>query len=387
MPNLDLYKKINNTKTIGQAHKQQSDAVMESTWYNDIDSRIGWFYDQYHDDEFNVLDGLNPETSKTKIPIEIKFFEMEYNSLAKDEVAYHIMFKPSYEPNIPYYEEQYSSLLGSHFPVGLYCDIQDSFGIYHRWLVVGQYREYSNQFPTYLVIPCDYKLQWIYENTKMESWAVLRSQSSYNSGLWTADRSIAMENQKIAWLPYNDITKTIFYDVRLAISQARDIPVVWKVSKVEDMNVRGIARYTMAQDSWQDYSDYIECDEDGNVVGIWCNYYSNDATPSTPIEEDNIYCKISYKGVQNNQLKIKGTARIFDVTFYKDNEQIPYQDGTWSFEINGQPADDVFTLSPTSEGSMKAKFVGSDDYLGQTVKVIFTSGKLSDSIEMNIVGN
>lgn len=180
MPSLDLYKKINNSKTIGQAHKKQSDMIMESTWDTDIDSRIGWFYDQEHDDQFELGNNLNPERSRSKIPIEIKLFEMEYNSLAKDEVAYHLMFKPSYQPNVPYYDEKFVKTYNAHFPIGLYFDAADSKGIYHRWLVVGQYREYSNQFPTYLVLPCDFCLKWIYQNKKMSSWSVLRSQSSYN---------------------------------------------------------------------------------------------------------------------------------------------------------------------------------------------------------------
>ncbi len=179
MPSLSMQKKLNDSKgkTLGQVHKYESDRVMEATWYNDIDSRIGYFYDQAHDDEFEVKDDLHPEKT-SKIPVEIKLFEMEYNSLSKDEVAYHIMFKPSYEPNVPYYDEKFAKPLGAHFPIGLYCDLQDSAGVYHRWLVVGQYREYSNQFPTYLVLPCDHKLQWVYNKKKYESWCVLRAQSS-----------------------------------------------------------------------------------------------------------------------------------------------------------------------------------------------------------------
>lgn len=178
MPNLDFYRNMLGNKTIGQANKDQSDAVIEATWYRDMDARIAYLYDQEHDDEFEIADNLHPEKSKKKIPVEIKFFEIEYNSLAKDEVAYHIMFKPSYVPNVPYYEESFIKPYKSIFPIGLFIDIPDSRGEYHRWLVVGQYRHYSNQFPTYLVLPTDFKLQWIYKNTKYESWGVLRSQNS-----------------------------------------------------------------------------------------------------------------------------------------------------------------------------------------------------------------
>lgn len=186
MPSLDLYKKmLGSPKTIGEAHKLESDKIMEQTWHNDIDAKIAYFYDQAHDEEFKVRNNLHPERTH-KIPVEIKFFEMEYNSLSKDEVAYHIMFKPSfvYQEHVSYYDEAFAEPLGAIWPIGMYCDIPDSRGQYNRWLVVGQYRHYSNQFPSYLVLPCDHLLQWVFQGKKYESWCVLRSQSSYNSGIW-----------------------------------------------------------------------------------------------------------------------------------------------------------------------------------------------------------
>ena len=148
-------------------------------------------------------------------------------------------------------------------------DIADSRGDYQRWLIVGQYREHANQFPSYLVLPCDHKLQWVYQGKKYESWCVLRSQSSYNSGLWTDYRITSQENQKIVWLPFNDKTKTIFYDQRFIISQDRETPVAWSCSKVEDMNVKGIARYTLKQDKFDEHNDYIEKDADYTYIHLW----------------------------------------------------------------------------------------------------------------------
>ena len=89
MPSFELYKKLNGASNVGQAVKAQSDAVMEATWNNDMDSKIAYFYSQEHDDEFETRDDLHPEKSLSKIPVEVKLFEMEYNSLSKDEVAWH----------------------------------------------------------------------------------------------------------------------------------------------------------------------------------------------------------------------------------------------------------------------------------------------------------
>lgn len=183
MPSLTTYKKIHGTGTIGEHQKSNSDMLMEMTWDNDLSSQIGYLYDQDHDDEF-LFEDLNPQ-STNKIPVEVKFFEIEYNSLAKNDVPYHIMFKPSYVPNVPYYFEKFKSPYGASYPIGLYIDLKDGNGIYHRWLIVGQYRAHSIQFPTYLVLPCNHKLQWIYHGNKYESWCVLRTQNSYNAGVWT----------------------------------------------------------------------------------------------------------------------------------------------------------------------------------------------------------
>ena len=181
MPSLDTYKRLHSgNKTVGEIHKQQSDQIMEMTWDRDIDSKIAYFYDQDRDDEYDLSDDLHPYKSKTKIPIEIKFFEMEYNSLSKDETGYHIMFKPSfdYKQFVPYYDEEYAKIVDSVFPIGMYFDLADSKGIYHRYLVVAQYRYYSNQFPTFIVLPCDFKLKWIANQKKYSCWGTLRSQNS-----------------------------------------------------------------------------------------------------------------------------------------------------------------------------------------------------------------
>ena len=181
MPSLDTYKRLKNgVKTVGDMHREQSNEVFEATWDSDISSCIGYFYDEDRDSEKELSDDLHPERSKTKIPIEVKFYEIEYNSLNKDQVGLHIVFKPSfdYKDVVPYYDKEYHNLLDSIFPVGLYCDLPDSKGVYHRFLVVGQYRHYSQQFPSYFVLPCDFRLRWVNEGQKYSCWGSLRSQNS-----------------------------------------------------------------------------------------------------------------------------------------------------------------------------------------------------------------
>ena len=391
MPSFELYKKLNGAKTVGEATKMQSDMDIEATWDNDMDSKMAYFYSQEYDDEFDVKDDLHPELSASKIPVEVKLFEMEYNSLAKDEIPWHLLFKPSfdYRQVISYYDADFAKPLNSIFPIGLYLDYPDSKGIYHRWLVVGQYRHYGNQLPTYLVLPVDHKLQWIYDRKKYESWGVLRSQNSYNSGIWSDYKITQPENQKKCWLPFNKKTATIFYDQRIVISEPRKEPVVWKCSKVEDMNVRGVIQLTFAQDQWQPYTDYIEKDSDENVIGLWADYFTDSGgTPTEEIPiEDNAYSRISYVGKPT--IKAGGSYKKFTVTFYDEKGEIDFKLGQWSFSIDGVDASSLVQADSTDveQNQIRIRFTGSEEYMGKTLKVCYssTTGIIS-SVDIQIVG-
>ena len=82
-----------------------------------------------------------------------------------------------------YFETDYKTTYGNTFPIGLYLDVPDDRNVYHKWLICRE--EKANQFPKYLVLPCDYELCWIETNgkdrIKRRMWSVLRMQSSYIS--------------------------------------------------------------------------------------------------------------------------------------------------------------------------------------------------------------
>ena len=192
----------------------------------------------------------------------------------------------------------------------------------------------------------------------------------------------------------NDITKTIFYDQRVVISQLRDEPVVWKCSKVEDMNVKGIARYTFAQNLWNAHTDYIEKDEDGNVVGMWCDYYDNGEVLPTPLPEtpSTIYSILSYSGLKPD-MRIGGSYKKFTVTFYDDNEVIEHKNGTWTFSIDGTDVSSMITTLDSSqstdvaENQIKAKIATSTDYIGKILVVGYESDDgIKSELEINLLG-
>lgn len=177
-----------NYPTLGEKLKSDSDMLMELTWDSDIQSKICYIYDFYHDDQPRLAEGMTYDNT-TKTRIDAKFIVKSYQSMDKDQVDYYIQFKPSQavrfseNDELYYFETDYKSVYGNTFPVGEYIDIPDNRGVYHKWLICRE--EKANQFPKYLVLPCDYELCWIETNgkdrIKRRMWSVLRMQSSYIS--------------------------------------------------------------------------------------------------------------------------------------------------------------------------------------------------------------
>ena len=192
MPSLSTARRVstartNGAKTIGQAIKEQSDFVMEQLWESDVESKVCYIYDYYHDDQPKKKDHMTYEYT-TKTRIDAKFIMKSHQSLDKDQTEYYLQFKPSQKlefvpgDELYYFETDYKNRYGVDFPIGLYCDLANEKGVYEKWLIVG--KEISNQFTKYLILPINYELTWIEHNGqhkfKRRMWGITRSQNSYN---------------------------------------------------------------------------------------------------------------------------------------------------------------------------------------------------------------
>ena len=179
----------------------------------------------------------------------------------------------------------------------------------------------------------------------------------------------------------------------MVISDTREIPIVWSCSKVESMNVLGIARYTFKQDKWDEHTDYIEKDDEGNIIGMWASYYTNgEIEPTTPITPSSLHSQVTYSGKKADIL-IGGSYKKMTVTFYDGEEPIAYRHGVWSFSIDGADVShlvDVKTQiddASLQENQVKVKFIGNDDYINKTLVVAFDSvDGIKSSIQLNIIG-
>lgn len=187
MPSLLEYKKYlsGQKNAIGQIHKRNSDMIMEHTWDSDIQSKKCYIYDHYHDDQPWLNEGMSYNNT-TKTPIDAKFIITQSQSIDKDRVTVMLQFKPSEKlrfeqgDNLYYYETDYKGRYNSDYPCGMYCDIPDEKGVYHKWIICA--KQIGNQFTKYLILPANYRFSWIETNGNKRVirrvWGATRSQNS-----------------------------------------------------------------------------------------------------------------------------------------------------------------------------------------------------------------
>ena len=284
----DMQRLYQNVGSHGQQLKAMADEVMQQTFDNDLATRLCYIYDYYHDDQFEEgLSGYDPSLSKTKIPVKLKFIIKEYKSASKDDPEYHIMFEPdvwnsmSCKPD--WFVDGYEKY-GINFPVGLYCDVADDRGIYHKWIIF--YSEVANQFPKFGVMKCNYLFTWIKDDGihryKRKMWGVERTQNSYTSGTWQGDKMNVLDEQGKFWLPWNNITSEVKHDMRFFISMLQDEPYVYKSSKIKNTSPKGVITVTIEQDRFDKNKDYINL-ETGEM---YADYYSSTVVPEEQTELD-----------------------------------------------------------------------------------------------------
>ena len=155
-------------------------------------------------------------------------------------------------------------------------------------------------------------------------------------------------------------------------------PRAWSVTKVNRISANGLANITLAQDRFDQFSDYIELDENGEVIGMWADYYKLPAQP-----EDSTITKdlnISYSGL-NPEIKVRGGYKTYTVSSPTADD---VSGGTWSFSIDGEDASDLVQVIEDT-AKIKVKFIGDEMYLGKTLVVTYTVEGISSSLNVSII--
>ena len=411
---VDTHSTGKNYLTLGEKLKSDSDKIMELTWDNDVQSKVCYIYDHFHDDFFtdehgitrSLAEGMTYEnTNKTKI--DTKFIVKSYQSMDKDQVEYYIMFRPS-QPvrfnegdDLYYYETDFRKRYSATFPIGLWCDIPDDRGVYHKWLICRN--EPSNQFPKFLILPANYELMWVEKNNekciKRRMWCVLRQQMSYTSGVYT-DRVFGhTDNQNKLILPMNSITEKFWYtdddskNMRVIVSALMENPTVWKITKCESASPLGLQKLTLYTNFFNEHTDYVNL----GTGEMYANYFDSEiapADPSTPtLTPSNIAARIS---ASTSTIKVGGSYKNLTVNLFNDsNEDITnkYSDAifTWTCSID----DEDWTKKLTWKDGIvfnqkKAKFPSDTSVIGKilSIKCEITKDGLpikSDTLSLELI--
>lgn len=394
MPSLSTARRVanaktNGAKTIGQIYKKQSDDMMNWTWDNDIQSKICYIYDFYHDDQPRLAEGMTYENT-TKTRIDAKFIVKSYQSMDKDQVEYYVQFKPTQKTHFSegdelyYFETDYRKKYHNDNFIGLFIDIPNDENIYEKWMILRN--EPANQFPKYLILKCNYELMWIENNgtekIKRRMWSVLKMQSSYNSGLWTDLRFTSQENQNKVWLPLNPITEKIWYtnesskNMRVLVSSFTDNAIAWQIGKVENAQPLGVQKLTLYQDFFDQHRDYIEKDENGNIIGMWASYFDSEITPTDPSNSTTPPSSITARiSASTSTIKVGGSYKNLTANLFNDsNEDITteYADAkfTWTCSIDNKDWTDKVTWRDGTEfNQKKLRFPNDTSTIGKILSV------------------
>lgn len=181
---------------------------------------------------------------------------------------------------------------GVHFPVGTYIEIPNEEEVYEKWLLVSDVD--AVQFPKNCILKCNYNLKWIYNNRLIEYPVVLRTKNSYTDGVKQAEEFNTLDNQAAFWIPFNEDTQEITYDMRFLISNNPKHPKAFKVTKVDDVLRPGLVMVFLLQDQLQD-------GDDGNVM---CANYDR-LNGETYINILNIGDSLSIRPLDELQLEVE----------------------------------------------------------------------------------
>ena len=408
MLSFDDYKKMTNgVDTIGQQLKAMSDEVMQVTFDDCIDTKQCYIYDYYHDDQADMEYGYNPALSNTKIPVKLKFIVKTYKSMAKDDPEYHIMFEPdvwnsmSCKPD--WFVRNYQRL-GVEFPIGLFVDIPDDRGVYHRWMCM--YFEYANQFPKIGVLRCNHRFQWVESDGvyrhKRQMWGINSSQNSYTSGVWRDYKSQTFDDQDKFYIPWNPITSGLRHDTRLCISMLQKEPWTYIVTKVNNTTPKGIITFTVKQDRYEPEHDYVQLDPNADDYGdMYPDLFESDVSTCTNDNFDCVDLKYSQYTLiidaPNNKIKLGYskvlTAKIYDAENNDVTEMFKGSECIWNFKLENMNLvrkkliviDEDYNLKDNNKFKCKFMFDGDEQYLQSNITATCQIEDMFADISLDVV--
>ena len=253
----DLYKtrlNQNQGKIIPQRIREAADMVQLNGWYNDpqviVDAVLYKHSETGHGSKYDII-----------ATEDVKFIRKEEQAFASQAVEFFVQFKP-----------------GVEYDLGTYIDIPNHTGKLQRWLIVDKSEEL--QFIRFNILRCNYTVKWVKDNYIWECLSVVRNINSYSTGIYRGETILTTNNMTKLIMPSDYVSNSLYYDMRVVVSSDdREIPFVWKTSKVEELTPSGISSFTLIQDVYNEHTDYSE--EHGIVAGV-----NNEVIYEEPVGND-----------------------------------------------------------------------------------------------------
>ena len=166
--------------------------------------------------------------------------------------------------------------------------------------------------------------------------------------------------------------------MRVLVSAFTENPVAWIISKVETANNLGLQMLTLYQDFFDQNKDYIEKDSNGNIIGLWADYYDSNIEPTDPDTSSptpsNIYGKIT---ASTSTIKVGGSYKTLTLKLYDADNEVTdnYSSATfdWTCYIKGNETDDLSDKVTWLNGSLfnqkKIKFPDDRSYLNKILVI------------------
>ena len=218
-----------------------------------------------------------------------KYSQHSRQSIKSDDVDYYLQFRPNehhsvgtyvFIPNdtsteVGFYDEETNDPFNDK-------NFQDIFDNGKLWMIVD--RNNSNQFVRYMVLPVNHEFKWIayYNGTRkiMSCYGITRSANSYTSGLWLNEYNQVLDTITGFWLPdshyifgdklsdYNiDDTRYVELDMRFIVGTNMIHPHVWRVTKIDELQPKGIFKIIIKRDEYNEKTDNL-------ALGV-CDYYND----------------------------------------------------------------------------------------------------------------
>lgn len=291
MITLDMYSGYLNNKgsNLSEVRKKDSVMVVNATFTGDtgykkvylLDPNQGWIW----------TDAKYAQHAKQSISSDDVDYYLQFRPFEHHPVGTYVFIPNDTNPKIGFAEES---------PINPFKDanFEDIFKNGKLWMIVD--RDNGNEFVRYMVISCNQLFKWIsnYKGKKkvFNVYGMSRVISSYTAGTWEADYMRTLDTICSLWIPDTnylfdskivdyelDDTRYIVHDLRLMITTNELDPKCWRVSKVNELQPRGVLKITAKEDEFDEKKD--------NVDLMLCNYYDEDGdviTDPIVLEEPDI---------------------------------------------------------------------------------------------------